>query len=579
MPSKIWSISTELNRSVPLNSRCSRKCETPAWAGASFLDPVPTNMPSAIERTEGTASVTTRTPESSSVSWCSVPANLARVLALVAGVIGARPVAAVATVASTAATTAAVAPAASTAIAITAAASPAAAAAATVTRADRRQLLGGLPGDLGVLGEPQPDPAALAVDLDHAHVDLVAAVEHGLDRLSALTRLDVRDVQQAVGALRQLDERAERRGLDDLAVELVADLDLLGHRTDPLDEGVAQRAALRVHEDRAVVGNVDLRLELVAQGANRLAALADDHADLVGVDLDRGDPRRVLRQLLGGLGDDLGHLAQDERASLLGLVERVAQDVESDARDLDVHLERGDAVLRAGDLEVHVTEMVLDARDVGEHDVVVALLDQAHCDTGHRALDRHARLHQREARATHRRHRRRAVRLEDVRHDANRVREVLARRHDRHESTLGERAMADVAALRAAEATRLPVRERREVVVVEVELLRLQAERVEAHLLARGAERDDRQRLRLTAREERRAVRARSDAHLDRDLADLLGVTTVGALLVDGDALADRLLLELVERELRSLALLGIVLTAEGLEHLLLDALGGVLAL
>src|SRR3954463_973476 len=30
MPSKIWSISVELKRSVPLNSRCSRKCETPA---------------------------------------------------------------------------------------------------------------------------------------------------------------------------------------------------------------------------------------------------------------------------------------------------------------------------------------------------------------------------------------------------------------------------------------------------------------------------------------------------------------------------------------------------------------------
>ena len=38
----------------------------------------------------------------------------------------------------------------------------------------------------------------------------------------------------------------------------------------------------------------------------------------------------------------------------------------------------------AGDLEVHVAEVVLDARDVGEDDVVVALLDQAHRDAGHR---------------------------------------------------------------------------------------------------------------------------------------------------------------------------------------------------
>ena len=71
-------------------------------------------------------------------------------------------------------------------------------------------------------------------------------------------------------------------------------------------------------------------------------------------------------------------------APLLGLRERVAQDVERDARDLDVHLEGGDALLRAGDLEVHVAEVVLHARDVGEHDVVVALLDQAHRDAGDR---------------------------------------------------------------------------------------------------------------------------------------------------------------------------------------------------
>ena len=35
---------------------------------------------------------------------------------------------------------------------------------------------------------------------------------------------------------------------------------------------------------------------------------------------------------------------------------------------------------RAGDLEVHVAEVILGALDVGEDDVVVALLDEAHRD-------------------------------------------------------------------------------------------------------------------------------------------------------------------------------------------------------
>ena len=77
-----------------------------------------------------------------------------------------------------------------------------------------------------------------------------------------------------------------------------------------------------------------------------------------------------------------GHPVEDELARLLRLRERLAHDLLRDARDLDVHLERGDAVARAGDLEVHVAEVVLGALDVGQDHVVVALLDEAHRDAG-----------------------------------------------------------------------------------------------------------------------------------------------------------------------------------------------------
>ena len=183
---------------------------------------------------------------------------------------------------------------------------------------------------------------------------------------------------------------------------------------------------------------------------------------------------------------------------------------------------------------------------------------------GDRRLDRHAGIHQREGRAAHRGHRARAVGLEDVGHDADRVGELLLAGDHRHQRPLGERAMADVAALGAAHEARLPDRERREVVVVEVALGRLQPERVEAHLLTRGAERDDAQRLRLAAREQRRAVRARGHADLDRERPDLLRGAPVGALLVDRDPLADQRLLELVEGALGVGAVLGVGLGASG---------------
>ena len=218
-----------------------------------------------------------------------------------------------------------------------------------------------------------------------------------------------------------------------------------------------------------------------------------------------------------GVVDHGLHLAEDELARRLGLGQRVAHDLEADARDLDVHLQRGDAVVGAGDLEVHVAEVILDAGNVGQDDVVIALLDQTHGDAGDRLLQRHARIHQAQGRAADAGHRARAIRLEDVRHDADRVGEVLLARDHRHERALCERAVADVAALGTAQTARLPDAERREVVVVEVTLGSLQSERVQSHLLTRGAERHGRERLRLAAREQRGAVRARGDADLDVD--------------------------------------------------------------
>ena len=84
------------------------------------------------------------------------------------------------------------------------------------------------------------------------------------------------------------------------------------------------------------------------------------------------------------LGHRLGHLVEDELARPLRLVERRPHDLLRDAGDLDVHLQGGDAVTRAGDLEVHVAEVVLGSLDVGEDDVVVALLDEAHRDAADR---------------------------------------------------------------------------------------------------------------------------------------------------------------------------------------------------
>ena len=119
-----------------------------------------------------------------------------------------------------------------------------------------------------------------------------------------------------------------------------------------------------------------------------------------------------------------------------------------------------------------------------------------------------------------------------------------------HEGPLGEVAVADVAPAGAAHRLVLAGAVRREVVVVDVALLGLGADRVDPLDVRGRAERGDGQRLRLAAGEQARAVGARQEADLDRDRSDVGQAAAVDAdALVDDDP-ADGLLLDEAEEAL-----------------------------
>src|SRR5205085_11677381 len=111
-----------------------------------------------------------------------------------------------------------------------------------------------------------------------------------------------------------------------------------------------------------------------------------------------------------------------------------------------------------------------------------------------------------------------------------------------------ERAVADVTPLRAAHEARLPDRVRREVVVVHVAALLLEGEVVDPLPLLRRAQRAEAHDLRLSTREEGRAVRPRRDRDLARDRADLLGAAAVRPPLLDRDLAPDELLVDRLGR-------------------------------
>ena len=119
--------------------------------------------------------------------------------------------------------------------------------------------------------------------------------------------------------------------------------------------------------------------------------------------------------------------------------------------------------------------------------------------------------------------------LGDLRDDAQRVGELRGGRQHRTDGAPGELAVADFAAAGRTHAAGLADGIGREVVVEQEALLVGALERVDVLLVLAGAERGDDQRLRLAAREQRRAMGARQHADFGDDRAHGLHVAAVDA--------------------------------------------------
>src|SRR5690606_31277054 len=155
--------------------------------------------------------------------------------------------------------------------------------------------------------------------------------------------------------------------------------------------------AVAVDLDHAVVGDVDGGAGGFGQRADGSTALADDVADLVRVDLHGDQGRSAVGQFAACAADDLVHLTEDVQAGFMSLGQCLFHDFFGDAFDLDVHLQGVHALGGAGYLEVHVAQVVFVTEDVGkDSETAIVFLHQTHGDTGHRRLDGHACVHERE---------------------------------------------------------------------------------------------------------------------------------------------------------------------------------------
>ena len=243
------------------------------------------------------------------------------------------------------------------------------------------------------------------------------------------------------------------------------------------------------------------------------------------------DARRVVGHLFAWRRQRLGHFTQNVHAAFARLLECGLHDLTGDAGHLDVHLQRGHAAGGTGNLEVHVTQMILVTEDVRQHRKTAAVGDQAHGDTGHRFLHGYTGVHQRQAATTDGGHGTRTVRFGDFRHHAQRVRERALGRQHRRQGPLGQATVTDLAALGGTHAARFADAVRREVVMQQKVVSVLAFERVDHLRVALGAQRGHHQRLGFTAREQRRTMGTRQHAGTDADRPYLAGGTAVDARL------------------------------------------------
>ena len=172
----------------------------------------------------------------------------------------------------------------------------------------------------------------------------------------------------------------------------------------PLHRSIGRFLIVGIDLHVAIVIQIDGSTSLVTDGADSGTALADNIADLLRVDLDGRDARRTTGKLFARCGDNLGHLTQDVQTCCIGLVQSNFHDLVGNALNLDVHLQSSDTVRGTRHFKVHIAEVILITQDIGQNRELVAFLDQTHGDTGHRRLDGHARIHQRQAGTTDRRH-------------------------------------------------------------------------------------------------------------------------------------------------------------------------------
>ena len=172
-------------------------------------------------------------------------------------------------------------------------------------------------------------------------------------------------MHQSIFARENFDECPKFLGRNNTALISGADLNLARHSANNFLRPRHRFTTGRIDVDRAVVLDVNFGAGLRHDALDRFAARPDERADFLGINFDRLDPRRVFRKFGTRCVDCATHDLENFVARFLRALDRFAENFQTDPRQFQIELVTGHAFGRSAKFEIHVTEMILGADDIG----------------------------------------------------------------------------------------------------------------------------------------------------------------------------------------------------------------------
>ena len=140
-------------------------------------------------------------------------------------------------------------------------------------------------------------------------------------------------------------------------------------------------------------------------GANGLAARADEFSDLLRIDHDGDDAGSVDGDVGSRRRENSFHLLDDLQTALASKREDFSDLFEPQPARLEIELNSGDAIACAGHFEIHLAEKILLADDVKHvRHLAIGTGEAPDRNARGRGLDWHAGIHHRQAATAHASH-------------------------------------------------------------------------------------------------------------------------------------------------------------------------------